>query len=528
MTDFSQHAREAAEAAKAAPADIGVLLHAAEMHLRAGLVEAATGYARQAAAADRTSFRALRTLSGILDAAGQPDEAVRTALDAIRLDPDEAEVRLHAGGMLAAQRRWREAAEHLSVHVVSPGATPQGWRLLSAVLHQAGSTDRATKAALAAIAADPNNIEYRLNLVSLLSAAMRFNEALDELDTALAQAPGDATAWRARSGVLAALDRLPEALDAAERAIALAPGDPECRANLDHVAALCAVPVRGGDPSSWAVAPRRIVAPRGAGPAPALRAAAAVRWRVVHAIILRDIRTKFGHTRLGYVWAILEPISHLMTLGAVFFSLNSSPPPVGDNLFLYYVTGLLPFLMFSHVSHDVMNAAEANNAMLQLPIVKRTDVMAAHALRQFATEVVVGLVIFGTGGLLGLAGPPADLLTACGGVVMLWLLAVGVGAVNLVVHSLFPSYETFYAAAIRLLYFTSGIYYSPITMPDRVRDILTWNPILQGVELFRSGYYHQYEPHWLDARYLAIWVVLSLAAGFSMERALRPRLVLHT
>ena len=30
--------------------------------------------------------------------------------------------------------------------------------------------------------------------------------------------------------------------------------------------------------------------------------------RVIHALILRDMRTRFGRHHLGYIWAFLEPI----------------------------------------------------------------------------------------------------------------------------------------------------------------------------------------------------------------------------
>jgi capsular polysaccharide transport system permease protein len=254
----------------------------------------------------------------------------------------------------------------------------------------------------------------------------------------------------------------------------------------------------------------------------------ATRWQVIYAMILRGIRTKFGHTRLGYVWAIMEPISHLLTLGVVFFSLNHNPAPVGENLFLYYVTGLAPYLMFSHVSHEVMEAAEANQPMLQLPIVKRTDVILAQGIRQFATELCVGSVIFSIAALMNLQGAPADPLTSMAAIALLWLLAMGIGAFNLVICEFFPSYETFFNALVRLLYFSSGIYYSPISMPDTIRFWLEWNPILQAIEFFRSGFYYQYDPHWLDVNYLLIWVLASVVIGFALERATRTKMMVQT
>jgi ABC-type polysaccharide/polyol phosphate export permease/Flp pilus assembly protein TadD len=525
LTDFQSLAQQAVATAAEHPNDVAVLMHAASMLLHAGEIQQSVAFARAAVALAPGEFSALRTLSGIVAAAGDRGEAIDLARQAAGIAPEDGEVRLHLGALLAADHRWREVVDHLSVHVTSSGATAVGWRLLASALHQAGDTRRATDAARAAVAAEPDSVEYRLNLASLLSNRALHAQAMQEVRTAQALAPDDASVWRVLSGLHAALGERDDALLAAGRAVELAPDDRDSRVHLTYVAALYATPEAAADPAVWSLRRHRSAVSRAV---PSLAEDIAARGRVIHAIVLRDIRTRFGHTKLGYFWAIMEPITHLMTLGTIFYALNHGPPPVGENLFLFYITGLIPFLMFSHVSHDVMSAAEANNAMLQLPVVKRTDIMAAHAVRQFATELCVGAVIFSIAALLGQRGVPADPLTAMSAILLLWLFAVGVGAFNLVVVEMFPSYETVYAAFLRLLYVTSGIYYSPIAMPDWIREALAWNPILQGIEFFRSGFFPQYEPHWLDPAYLLTWVVASIGLGFGLERALRVRMVVYT
>jgi ABC-type polysaccharide/polyol phosphate export permease/Flp pilus assembly protein TadD len=525
LTDFQSLAQQAVATADEHPGDVSVLLHAATMLLHAGDTAQSVAFARQALALAPDDFSALRTLSGVLAASGERGEAIDRARQAVAIAPEGAEIHLHLGALLAADHRWREALDHLSIHVTSPGGTAVGWRLLASALHQAGDTRRATDAARNAVIADPENVEYRLNLASLLSHRALHADALREVLIAERHAPENPSVWRVLSGLHASLGHWDDALLAAERAVDLAPADADCQAQLAYVAGLGVVPGAAADPAVWSLSRRRSSVVRHA---PGLTEDVATRGRVIFSIILRDIRTRFGHTRLGYFWAIMEPITHLMTLGTIFYLLNHGPPPVGDNLFLFYITGLVPFLMFSHISHDVMSAAEANNAMLQLPVVKRTDIMAAHAVRQFATELCVGLVIFSVAALLGQRGVPADPLTAMGAISLLWLLAVGVGAFNLVIVEMFPSYETIYAALLRLLYVASGIYYSPIAMPDWIREALAWNPILQGIELFRSGFFPQYEPHWLDPLYLLAWAVAVLGLGFGLERALRGRMVVYT
>lgn len=39
----------------------------------------------------------------------------------------------------------------------------------------------------------------------------------------------------------------------------------------------------------------------------------------VEALFLREIRTRFGKFRLGYLWAILEPSAHLLILLGIFW-----------------------------------------------------------------------------------------------------------------------------------------------------------------------------------------------------------------
>lgn len=527
LSPDNQAAARAAEAAAAAePGNLALRLAAAEACLRAGEASAAVDHARTAVAMAPGSFRALRTLSGFLGVTGGREEAINLARAALAARHGDAETQLHLGGLLLGQGRPREAATILAQHVTSVAAQPLGWSLLATALQASGNGARALDAVRHAVAAAPLEPAWRLQLASLLEGAGDYQAALDALRDAAALAPLNARIWRATSGLHEILGNLPAALIDAERAAELAPDDAAIAAHRSHVAGLCGLPqpAPAGQPEDWLPQPRRRRLPRPPRPRPGFLATAADRGRIIHALMLRDMRTRFGHMKLGYVWALLEPLSHLLTLGTVFAAMNHAPPPIGTSLFLYYVTGLLPYLMFSHVSNEVMGSVQANRSVLQLPLVRRPDVLAARAALQLATELMVGIVVFSVAALLGEQGVPHDPLTSAAAIAGLWLFAVGVGSVNLVVNDMFPSWDTFYAALVRMLYFASGIYYSPISMPGSVRDVLAWNPILQGIELFRTGFFRGYEPHWVAPGYFATCVTGVLLIGLCLERALRSRM----
>lgn len=509
--------------------NLPALLHVADRCLHAGEPDRAVTLSRLAVSLvpddDRASFHAVRALSGILAAAGHREEALETGTRAVQACPDDPEARLHLGALLAGAERWREARDHLTRHVASPGATALGWRLLSTALHQCGRTVDALRAIDHALALSPTEAEYHVHRACLLAARGRYGDALDELRATAADAPGDARIWRASSGIHEVLHDLPQAVRDAEHAAALDPGDAELAAHLAHVAGLLGGPFPSPEGTApWAEPQQGGVRRDGVPPGRSLfLPAVATQARVVGALVMREMRTRHGRSRLGYVWAVVEPVGHLLTLGSVFALLNHGAPVAGDSLFLFYLTGLLPFLLFSHVATELLPALAASATVLQLPLVTRVDALLARSLLLLATELLVGAAALGGAALLDAQGMPDDLLAAAAAVAVTWLLGTGVGVVNLVLAEFARSWDVLFAALVRLLYFASGIYYSPFMMPEEVRDALAWNPVLHCVEWFRAGFYRGYDPYWLDKEYALGWAAGALLVGLAAERALRRR-----
>ena len=246
--------------------------------------------------------------------------------------------------------------------------------------------------------------------------------------------------------------------------------------------------------------------------------------RVVHALIIRETRTRFGESRLGYGWALLEPILHIALLSVAFSVLMHGQPPIGNHFFLFYYTGLVPYHVFVHTSSGMAHAITSNGALLQLPLVTTFDVIAARGLLEFMTDVIVAAIVLALFSAIGVGAVPDDLWGPTAAFLGATLLGFGVGYINAVMTVLWRGWDKIYAQVTRALYFMSGIFYVPAMMPDWARDVLAWNPLLHAIDWFRSGFFTAYEPHWLDRSYLAIVGVIALLAGVSLERGLRRKL----
>jgi tetratricopeptide (TPR) repeat protein len=329
-----------------------------------------------------------RHLSGELAAAGLGENAIAHAQKACELAPDDAEFALHAAALLTSARRFQEAAAYLDRALAFAGGYPHTIADAAELLMRGGRVETAA-ALLASCDCGADARCWRVRSAAEMMCG-RDQAALAAIDQALALAPDIAEYHLHRGHLLRRLDDLAAAAQAFECARALDPESREVRhARMDlYVAAglVREATVAGGDllqrfpddqRSAEAVlhllnhrletidgdyvvlsadAPR---GPRSARRRPGMRERWATQRRVLRALILRETRTRFAEYRLGYAWALLEPILHICLLSAMFAVLMHGRPPIGRHFFMFYYTGLIRYSGANGTSRWAFTAAAA-------------------------------------------------------------------------------------------------------------------------------------------------------------------------
>ena len=99
--------------------------------------------------------------------------------------------------------------------------------------------------------------------------------------------------------------------------------------------------------------------------------------RVVSALILRETGSRDSRASLGFLWNVIEPLVSIAIL-SVLFSLIRTSPPLGTNFALYYVTGVIPFHLYSALSRQIARSMRFSRNLLGLPSVTVIDVISAR------------------------------------------------------------------------------------------------------------------------------------------------------
>ena len=246
--------------------------------------------------------------------------------------------------------------------------------------------------------------------------------------------------------------------------------------------------------------------------------------RIIGALMLRDMKTRFGRSHVGYFIAILWPLLHMLgIMGVQYFA--GRVTPIGTDLTIFSATGVLPYILCIYPARMMMMGIVSNQPLLLFSIVKTTDMIAARVVLETLTACVVLFVFMAILYTAGVDIQPLDSAEAVFAVLASILLGISMGCVNAVFFALFRmGWMVVFILITISLYASSGAFILSSNIPERIRDVLWFNPLFQCVEWLRSAYYDGYGHSSLSRTYVIGFSVVCLALGLIFEKLFRGQL----
>ena len=255
-----------------------------------------------------------------------------------------------------------------------------------------------------------------------------------------------------------------------------------------------------------------------------LREAWTRQGRVLQAVMLRNIRTRFFGHGLGYLVAIAWPLSHILILLALWTALNRAPP-FGESTVLFLATGVAPFMVFSYLSRFMQLSVVMTRPLLAFPQVKVLDVLFASAVLEILSSCCVILILLVLAWFFDISVMPRDIVQAFCAFGAAVLLGFGFGMLMGVIALAAPAWMAIYGLLMIALWITSGVVFVPDFLPEPARSMAAYHPVLQVIEWTRSAYYEGYGEGVLDRRYVMGVAIGSAFIGLLLERGMRGHLL---
>lgn len=216
------------------------------------------------------------------------------------------------------------------------------------------------------------------------------------------------------------------------------------------------------------------------------------RWLdVVGGLIVSDIKSRFAAGRLGYAWAYLGPIVWIAGL-IWFFEILGHTPSIVSSTPYFVMTGILPYVIFRQSISSLSRCLSAARNVIGFGGIRASDVLFAttclEAVNALNISIMILLVLAVVFGLI----LPDDPLLFVGGLAMAWMLGASFGRLSAIAGANSDFLARTIPLALRPMFWISGIFFTMSEVPQSLRDVLWWNPLIHAVETTRSGFFQDF------------------------------------
>ncbi len=251
-----------------------------------------------------------------------------------------------------------------------------------------------------------------------------------------------------------------------------------------------------------------------------------VQKSVVFALVIRELKTRFGGRWIGAFWTLVEPLSHVLIYVFLFGTWRAAKLPNIDYP-VFLATGLLPFFLLRTLALRLTDAINSNRGLFSYRPVKPFDTFIARAFLEVVLSVVVLLITFG---LLAFWGNhnvlPHRPLEWMGSFALIITFGFGLGVTFSVACHALPRLRVALSLVFFPLYFLSAIMMPIQALPSVVHPYLLWNPLLHLFEVSRSFFFTQYSlVEGITLAYPAALALVFFALGLSLYRVRRLALL---
>lgn len=243
----------------------------------------------------------------------------------------------------------------------------------------------------------------------------------------------------------------------------------------------------------------------------------AIQLRVIHALLLREVITRYGRHGLGFLWLFLEPM--LFTLGVATLWTVANMHAMSDiPIIAFAITGYSSVLMWRNVANRCSKAIEPNLALMYHRNVKIIDIFMSRVILEWvgATASFVLLTILAV--VTGMMKLPSDIFMIAAGWIMLAWFSLGLGFFVGVISERSETFERVWHIATYLLFPLSGAAFMVDWLPAAAQKIVLYFPMVHGVEMIRHGFFGEVIKTHEDPAYMACVNIVILFIGLALVR----------
>ena len=239
--------------------------------------------------------------------------------------------------------------------------------------------------------------------------------------------------------------------------------------------------------------------------------------RVIGALLIREMITRYGRHNIGFLWVFAEPM--LFTLGVVALwaglkFVHASHLPV----VAFGVTGYSSVLLWRNCANRCAQAITPNLGLLFHRNVRVLDIFLTRIFLELAGITVSVFTLTTLFTVLGMMDLPADMGKVLAGWFYLSWFGSALGLIVGSISELSETAERLWHTVAYLIFPLSGAVFMVDWFPLAAQELLLMIPMVHGTELLRGGYFGETVITHYDTFYMFCAGAVSMLLGLLLMR----------
>ena len=242
--------------------------------------------------------------------------------------------------------------------------------------------------------------------------------------------------------------------------------------------------------------------------------------KVIQALIMRELVTRFGRDNIGFLWIMVEPLLFAGLVGIVW-TIAGGHNSAGISVIAFVATGYIPLTFLRHSFSRSAKTFMSNSALLYHRQIKVLDFIfvrvSIEAIGAMAAYIFAGIVLY----FFGSISAPENV----GAIVLGWFVyfffVISVSTVLAPLSEMSEVVEKLIPISTYVAIPFSGIFNLAAWLSPSMRDALMWSPLVSGMELMRYGAFGDVVTPYYDLPKAFGISIACLLAGLTLCRRVR-------
>jgi capsular polysaccharide transport system permease protein len=248
---------------------------------------------------------------------------------------------------------------------------------------------------------------------------------------------------------------------------------------------------------------------------------ARVQVRVIGALIIRELQSRFGRHNIGFLWFLVEPMLLAGGVTVITYTSNSTIPD-GLQSLPFHVFGYITYMLFRTNANRAASVILSNRVLMYHRHVTMPDLLIACSILELGATFLALVIFIAIFAALGLSPLPERPLLIIGGMMLMFWFTTALAMMICAAAEFSHTIERFVHPFTYLTLPFSGMLFRIDWLPPAARDVVKWFPLPQITEIVREGVWGDLHSDYIYPFYLiAVCSVMTLFGLLGLRLARR-------